>query len=180
MSVTADIVIGDLVAQHPQVIDLLQSYGLQCVGCHASVHETLEQGMLSHGKTPEEVTELVAAINSFLTAQADGPLLQLTVNAVTFVKQALASEGKEGWGLAVSVAPGGCSGFSYVLDFKEQADAFDEVLEQDGVKLFVDKDSIAYLKGLELDYVSSLQQSGFKFSNPNATQSCGCGKSVGF
>ncbi|MEO8029295.1 MAG: iron-sulfur cluster insertion protein ErpA [Gemmatimonadota bacterium] len=80
-------------------------------------------------------------------------------------------------GLRVSVMPGGCSGFKYSLNIEERALEDDVVLECNGVKLFVDGFSLQYLNGMSIDYTSSMQGSGFTFSNPNATGGCGCGSS---
>ena len=80
-------------------------------------------------------------------------------------------------GLRVSVQPGGCSGFRYGLLIEEQAAEDDYVLESEGVRLFVDPFSAQYLSGTSIDYVSSMQGSGFTFKNPNATGGCGCGSS---
>ena len=80
-------------------------------------------------------------------------------------------------GLRVSVLPGGCSGFKYSLNIEERALDDDFVTEVNGVRLFVDGFSAQYLTGITIDYVTSMQGSGFTFSNPNATGGCGCGSS---
>src|SRR6187401_1786480 len=80
-------------------------------------------------------------------------------------------------GLRVSVLPGGCSGFKYSLNIEERALDDDLVHEINGVRVFVDGFSAQYLSGITIDYVSSMQGSGFTFNNPNATGGCGCGSS---
>lgn len=80
-------------------------------------------------------------------------------------------------GLRVSVLPGGCSGFKYSLNIEEQPIEDDMTLELNGVRVFVDGFSAQYLNGVTIDYVTSMQGSGFTFSNPNATGGCGCGSS---
>lgn len=80
-------------------------------------------------------------------------------------------------GLRIAVLPGGCSGFKYGLNIEEQPLEDDVVLEQSGLKVFVDAFSAQYLQGVTIDYVSGLQGAGFTFHNPNATGSCGCGSS---
>jgi len=80
-------------------------------------------------------------------------------------------------GLRVSVQPGGCSGFKYSLLIEDAPAEDDFVLSHEGVKLFVDPFSAQYLNGVTIDYVSSMQGSGFTFKNPNATGGCGCGSS---
>jgi iron-sulfur cluster assembly protein len=83
----------------------------------------------------------------------------------------------ESAGLRVSVLPGGCSGFKYSLNIEERAVEDDMTLDLNGVRVFVDGFSAQYLNGVTIDYVSSMQGSGFTFSNPNATGGCGCGSS---
>ena len=83
----------------------------------------------------------------------------------------------ESAGLRVSVLPGGCSGFKYSLNIEERAVEDDMTLELNGVRVFVDGFSAQYRNGVTIDYVSSMQGSGFTFSNPNASGGCGCGSS---
>ena len=80
-------------------------------------------------------------------------------------------------GLRVSVLPGGCSGFKYSLNIEERSLEDDVVLDINSVRVFVDGFSMQYLNGVTIDYTSSMQGSGFTFSNPNATGGCGCGTS---
>ena len=103
--------------------------------------------------------------------------LRLTEKAIAQVKTILSREGLEGYGLRVAVVGGGCSGFSYGLDFEKEQKSDDTVLEMDGLKVYLDEPSGKYLAGTVIDYVSGLQDAGFKFINPNATGTCGCGTS---
>ncbi|MGQ0702142.1 MAG: HesB/IscA family protein [Gemmatimonadales bacterium] len=80
-------------------------------------------------------------------------------------------------GLRVSVLPGGCSGFKYSLNIEDQPLEDDHIIPVDRVRVFVDGFSLQYLNGVTIDYVSSMQGSGFTFDNPNATGGCGCGSS---
>ena len=80
-------------------------------------------------------------------------------------------------GLRVSVLPGGCSGFKYSLNIEERPLEDDHIVPVDRVRVFVDGFSLQYLNGVTIDYVSSMQGSGFTFSNPNASGGCGCGSS---
>src|SRR5918911_4401342 len=109
------------------------------------------------------------------------PEIDLTVTPVAGaeVKKFMDAEGVtvEQGGLRVSVQPGGCSGFKYSLVIEDQAAEDDVVLPADGFKVFVDPFSAQYLNGVTIDYVSSMQGSGFTFKNPNATGGCGCGSS---
>jgi iron-sulfur cluster assembly accessory protein len=105
-------------------------------------------------------------------------IVTLTPPAVEMVKRIRAKEGlPEGHALRVAVVGGGCSGFSYQLDFDDRVQDGDTVIDYDGVQVRVDPTSAEYLKGIQIDYVSSLSGGGFKFVNPNAKQTCGCGSS---
>lgn len=103
--------------------------------------------------------------------------LTLTEKAIQQVKALLARGNRKDDGLRVSVADGGCSGFSYKLDFAKNEEPGDLVLELDNLKVYVDPNSVAHLKGTTIDYVVSLYGGGFKFTNPNASGTCGCGTS---
>jgi iron-sulfur cluster insertion protein len=112
-----------------------------------------------------------------MSEAAATPVL-LTAKAVEMVKHLRAKEGlPEGHALRVAVVGGGCSGFSYQLDFDDGPKADDTVLEYEGIRVLVDAASAQYLSGTEIDYVSGLHGGGFKFSNPKATHTCGCGSS---
>ena len=109
------------------------------------------------------------------------PDIELTVtnNAAVEVRKFMEAEGVTGelGGLRVSVQPGGCSGFKYSLVIEDKNAEDDFILENDGFKVFVDPFSAQYISGVTIDYVSSMQGSGFTFRNPNATGGCGCGSS---
>lgn len=106
------------------------------------------------------------------------PVIALTPYAVEMVRKVRQKEGlSDGHALRVAVVGGGCSGFSYQLDFDDAIREGDRVVEYGDVQVRVDAESAPYLKGLEIDYVSSLHGGGFKFVNPNATHTCGCGSS---
>jgi len=112
-------------------------------------------------------------------APTSGFALVITARAAEEVQKFIGQEQvpTESAGLRVSVLPGGCSGFKYSLNVEERALEDDMVAEVNGVRVFVDGFSAQYLTGITIDYVSSMQGSGFTFSNPNATGGCGCGSS---
>ena len=105
------------------------------------------------------------------------PALKITNKAIQQVKALLEKEGDTGCGLRVSVSSGGCFGFSYGMDFDKEEKPGDFVLEMDGFKVYVDQLSAPHLKQTVIDYVDALHSGGFKFANPNATGTCGCGTS---
>ena len=104
-------------------------------------------------------------------------MIQMTDKAVGKVKELLSAEDKSGFGLRVAIHGGGCSGFQYGLTFENAEKPNDQILEFDGLKVYVDAMSGMYLDGVKIDYVDSLDGSGFKIDNPNASGTCGCGHS---
>ncbi|MEK9643634.1 MAG: iron-sulfur cluster assembly accessory protein [Paracoccaceae bacterium] len=105
--------------------------------------------------------------------------------AVTLTPKAVAQvlklmEGKAHVGLRLGVKKGGCAGMEYTMEFVDQIDNHDEVIEQDGARVMIAPMAQMFLFGTEIDYESSLLESGFKFNNPNVTEACGCGESIKF
>ncbi len=101
----------------------------------------------------------------------------LTPLAADKIRGLLDTKGLPDYGLRVFVQGGGCSGLSYGMAFEDHAEEGDEIIEQNGVRLFVDQISAMYLGGSVIDYTESLMGGGFKIENPNAISSCGCGHS---
>ncbi len=105
-------------------------------------------------------------------------MVQLTPVAVTKVKEIIQSQTPNPAGLRVAVVGGGCSGFSYHMAFENQINEnSDNVYEFDGLKVLVDQMSEMYLDGISIDYIETIEGSGFKFNNPNVKSTCGCGSS---
>jgi iron-sulfur cluster assembly protein len=114
------------------------------------------------------------------TTQKATPItLTLTDRAADEVRKFMADEkvAPETAGLRVGVLPGGCSGFKYSLNIEDKPLDDDVVIETAGVRCFVDGFSAQYLNGVQIDFKSNFQESGFAFENPNATGGCGCGTS---
>jgi len=104
-------------------------------------------------------------------------MITLTDKAAGKVKEILENEQKIECALRIGVKGGGCSGFSYTMNLDEVLSESDQVFEDKGVKIVVDAKSFIYLSGTQVDFVENLSGSGFTFSNPNATRTCGCGSS---
>src|SRR6185369_15574995 len=100
-------------------------------------------------------------------------MVQLTEKAVGKVKEIMASQEPRPAGLRLAVVGGGCSGFSYSMAFENQPSMLDKTYTYDGLKVFVDQASLLYLDGANVDYVETLERSGFKFENPNVKSTCG-------
>ncbi|MEW5837831.1 MAG: iron-sulfur cluster assembly accessory protein [Pseudomonadota bacterium] len=104
-------------------------------------------------------------------------MLTLTPGAVKAVKRFIEGSTDPMLGLRIAVTGGGCSGLQYGMRLEPSANADDTVVECDGVSILVDPQSVNMLTGVTVDFVDSMEGSGFKFENPNASNSCGCGKS---
>lgn len=104
-------------------------------------------------------------------------MITLTETAVSKVKEIISSQEPQPAGLRIAVVGGGCSGFSYSMAFENSPQMLDKTYSYEGLKVFVDQASLLYLEGAQVDYVESIEGSGFKFSNPNVKSTCGCGSS---
>jgi iron-sulfur cluster assembly protein len=113
-----------------------------------------------------------------MTQAPSKPAIQLTEAALNHVMALREQQGKD-LCLRVGVRQGGCSGMSYLMEFEETGNTRpdDEVFDYQGFQLICDRKSLLYIYGLVLDYSNAMIGGGFQFTNPNASQSCGCGKS---
>ena len=105
------------------------------------------------------------------------PIIKLSDNAALRIKEIMSSDENQSLGVRVSVKTGGCSGMSYVMDYTKEVNPSDELIEDKGVKVFVDSAAVMYLLGTEMDYKKEELSSSFVFNNPNETERCGCGES---
>lgn len=133
----------------------------------------MSEAQASQSCCSEPAAENTTAASS---GASDAPVV-LTDKAVEMVKNALKEEGLTEHGLRIAVQGGGCSGLQYALDYADAPRAGDHLYEINGLKVFIDMASAQFLKGTTIDYVSGLQGNGFKFNNPNAKRTCGCGSS---
>jgi len=117
------------------------------------------------------------SLNMVTEPTVEETTLKVSPSAVKEAKRLIAVQGTAGAVVRIGVQGGGCSGLSYNLSFDTKVSEYDEVLEADGVKFVVDAKSALFLKGTTLDYVTALMGGGFKFVNPNAKSTCGCGES---
>ena len=175
--IAGDMTIGELVQKYPSVAGVLQEEGVHCIGCGASYYETIAEGLAGHGRTEEEIQEVVEKLNAAIPKEEGNEALMITENAALKLKEILQQKSKNGAGLRVKVIKGGCAGKEYAFEITPQSDAGDIVHSINGVKFFIDEKSSQELKGAKIDYVDSLTGAGFKISNPNASKSCACGQS---
>jgi iron-sulfur cluster assembly protein len=104
-------------------------------------------------------------------------MVVLTERAVSKVKEIIEAQAPRPAGLRIAVVGGGCSGFSYSMNFEDSPGMLDKTYDSDGFKVFVDQASLLYLENVEMDFVDTLEGSGFKFNNPQVKSTCGCGSS---
>jgi iron-sulfur cluster assembly protein len=182
--ITADMTIEDIFSSFPdksqKLAQELTNAGLNCVGCQASTWETLEAGVLSHGYGETDLAKLLDRLNGILSHEIDLNTISITPRAAEKLRQILADEGKEGWGLRFGDKAAGCSGFEYILDYSEKAKTDDTTFNSQGVEIHVQNQMVKRLLGSEIDFIDGLNGSGFKISNPNVKGSCGCGKSQSY
>lgn len=176
-----DMTMGEVLAKYPDCAAVMKKYGLSCVGCSVSYSETLEEGVLSHGYDKTTVESMLKEMNKVAKEKKTQPEnlkeINITESAAKKILEIAKKEKMEGYGLRFSVIPGGCSGFSYSMNFDKEPMKDDLVFKDNNVKVFIDSETLQFVKGVTIDYIESLEGSGFKITNPNARSSCGCGKS---
>ena len=186
IAITKDMTIGEILQKHTdkamKLSEIMTAAGLHCIGCGAATFETLEQGVLGHGFSEDILNQLVSDLNEVLeeedqNVEKEGILLRLDISAVNKINTLLKQKGNEKKALRVAVLAGGCAGYSYDLSLQDNKQEGDFEFEQDGIKIYVDKSSLKMLEGITISFVDTLNESGFKFDNPNARTGCGCGKS---
>ena len=104
-------------------------------------------------------------------------IISLSDNAAKRIKEIISAAEEKSLGVRVGVKSGGCAGMSYVMEYTKESNPTDEVIEDKGVKLFIDSAAVMYLLGTEMDYKKDDFSSSFVFNNPNETERCGCGES---
>ena len=104
-------------------------------------------------------------------------VITLSDNAANRIKEIMSNNEKNSIGVRVGVKSGGCAGMSYIMEYAKEINPTDEIIEDKGVKVFIDPSAIMYLLGTEMDYKKDNFSSSFVFNNPNETERCGCGES---
>ncbi len=175
--ITKDMTISEVIEKYPSTIETLLMTGVHCIGCHVSYFETLEQGMKGHGMTDEEIDDVIKEMNNVVKEEklSNNEDFKITEKAASKIKEVI----KDKDGLRIEVIPGGCSGYMYNITTEDKINNDDHVIDENNVKIILDRESLDLLKGSKLDYVDSLQGAGFRIHNPNAKSTCGCGHSFG-
>ena len=105
------------------------------------------------------------------------PIIRLSDKAANKIKEIMSGVESNSIGVRVAVTSGGCAGMSYIMEYAKEINPTDEIIEEKGVKVFVDAAAVMYLLGTEMDYKKEEFSSSFVFNNPNETERCGCGES---
>lgn len=186
--ISKDTIIAEILENNPEkamaISEKLTEFGIHCIGCGASTFETLEQGVLGHGYTEEELNVLIKNLNTIIKEKTNYSKLSvqhfsltLTEKALNKVKEIMNKEKKENSTLRISILAGGCSGYVYDMEIIDKPIKGDLNFKQEGLNIAVAQNSLDYLNGISVDFVDTLNESGFKFHNPNTSRGCGCGKS---
>tara|TARA_B100001057_G_scaffold297505_1_gene297768 strand:- start:267 stop:599 length:333 start_codon:yes stop_codon:yes gene_type:complete len=104
-------------------------------------------------------------------------IIEISDTASKRIKEIIANAKDDTVGLRIAVKSGGCAGYSYDMDYINEINPSDEIVEQDGIKVFIDQAAIMFLLGSTMDFKNEKFKSGFTFTNPNETERCGCGES---
>ena len=104
-------------------------------------------------------------------------IISLSENAAKRIKEIMSGAEKNSLGVRVGVKSGGCAGMSYVMEYAKEINPNDEIIEDKGVKVFIDSAAVMYLLGTEMDFKTDKFSTSFTFKNPNETERCGCGES---
>ncbi len=187
--VTKDMTMGEIIQKYPLAANVMQNYGLHCFGCHVNLFETLEQGCMGHGMSEDQMGSMLEELNKLALSgdvdiqkvgeehEIEKPAVGLTELAASKLREILEKQGKIDHYIRVQVMKGGCAGYTYNMDFAKAPSENDTIISSHGTAIVVDNESLEMLNGITIDYVETLQGAGFKFNNPNAKATCGCGKS---
>ena len=176
--------IGEIMLKYPQLADAMAGYGMAMSGCGTPFQETIKTASAA-AMNDDEFSKMLGELNNAAAKiDAEKPnerpaTFEVTEAAVEKVKELMKKQGVDGFNLRVEVKPGGCAGYSYEFALDDEVKSGDIVVEKNKFKVVVDAASAEALKGAVIDYVESLNRSGFKVDNPNAHAVCSCGSSFG-
>jgi len=178
MEITKDMLIGDIINKYPEAAGIMLGYGLHCVGCSANPFDTVEGGCMSHGMDEETVGNLVGDLNKMVgnLDNRKGKVVSITKVAAQKFLEFMKEEKKSN--IKLGVIDNGHGTLQYSLDFSDSVNKTEEIFEDNGIKILVEKDVVDMVRGLEIDYVKNKNGSGFKIKNPNS-KAGGCGSGCG-
>lgn len=182
--IKGDLQLGEFMLKYPELSDIPVKYGIHLTGCSTPTWETLEN--LARSYMPgvafddmlKELNEAAAKLGKEKPS-ARPEAIDITPAVVNKATEIIKRENKGGFNLRIRVLPGGCAGYTYEFALDDEQTTDDVVIDKGELKVLVDKTSLQALQGSIIDYVETLQKSGFKVDNPNAKATCSCGSSFG-
>ncbi|MDP3976004.1 MAG: DUF1858 domain-containing protein [bacterium] len=179
-AVHKNMLIGEVVELFPEATDIMLSYGLHCVGCHANAFETLEQGMLGHGFRDEDLNSLIQELNDFVldkhgpakkrepASGSENMTLKVTEKAFKKIAEIAKKEEKHGWPLRISGRYSGPQKVTYSMNFDQDVHEYDKVFEfKNGqIKIVLDRLQYDRLNGIKVDFVKRKDTEGFRIEQP--------------
>jgi iron-sulfur cluster assembly protein len=178
MKISEDMAIGEIVNKYPESREIIANYGLHCAGCSVAAYEGIGDGARGHGMSEDDVKNLLKDLNEIAAKSEDsvGDEIKVSARAIDKIRELQTKQKKEGKFFRIGLEAGGCSGLSYIFDFDDKKEN-DLSFDKNGLTLIVNKKDYEKVKGSKIDFIETLQESGFKVSNPNAASSCACGSS---
>lgn len=162
-------VVADIINKMPEAIEILQAHGLSCASCHMNVNESLSDGIIGHGMTEKDVHIILKDLNEAaeeLKIPVKGRIIEnpkLSDKAVQKVLEFQTESNQIGYGFKIEVLPDSIGKAQYYLDFLEKPDKGDVIIESKGIHLFLDKESLIFLRNSVIDYIiDSEKGEGFK------------------
>ncbi len=165
--ITKEDTIGDILYKLPAAQEILLSYGLGCVGCSVSTYESLEDGVFGHGFTENDLSEILEDLNIAWKEEknniykSDTQKIELTDNAYYKIQEFQKEQNKDGYGFKIEVLDTFDTP-SYFLDFLQNPESHDQIIEVKEIKIFIDLASLKFLKNKVIDFVKTNEGEGFK------------------
>lgn len=161
--ITKDMMIGDVIDKYPGLAEVFLEEGIHCVGCGVAGFETIEQGLMGHGKTKQEISKFIVSLNKSLPKlKGNGKTLFITDIAAKKLKEVLKEE--KGASLRITILEDTEMGTKYEFAAEDKISKTDVCFELEKIKFAIDKKSFAKLKGSRIDYVNNMFGEGFKIS----------------
>ena len=140
----------------------------------------MSSSQITKDMAEEEITKSIGKLNNQIKTESNTQdNVVFTDNAISKFLELRSKEEKQDYNLRLQVIPGGCAGFRYDFSFDKDINKNDSIIEKNNLKIAIDQESLNFVKGSKIDYMETLQETGFKISNPNAQSTCGCGHSFG-
>ncbi len=180
MTITKDMAIGEVVNKYPEAATVMLKYGLHCVGCAVNPFESIESGCLGHGMDEKTISSLVTELNDFAKEEKPKNKNGITLTDFAHKKfvQFMKEEKKWDWGVRLNAIINEGGIIEYGMDFALRPEASEEIIENHGIKFFVERDIINVIDGIEIDYINDESGQGFKIEKTKDSAG-GCGTGCG-